>query len=521
MVAMRRSVLLAMVLVVCSACGAGPSNRPHVAVEREGGGSEPTATETENADAPPPVLQTPKNDLAWTDCTQSTLGALGPGTTAPAGLIFECGSYESAVDESGTLPGSFTMGAMRARLADTPENAAPLVLTSGSDRSSTATLAALSTGGLTSLLSTRPVVAVDRRGIASSQEIECLTPELRSSLANLGQFDPGTGDQVDKVTALGRDATIACTDYLQPQELAFDSTHAADDIEELRRTWDVDTLGILATGNGSAVALSYAAKYPDRVGRLVLDSPAVTTVDAATATEQQVAGQEAAFDSFARQCTALNCSLGADPRAAMTDAVTRAANGQIPRVSANALLTAVSGSLAAAGGDQQGRVRALSDAVSAALAGNTAPILAAIAQAEAAYEGDGQFITRCTDGQQWPAPDRVRELQKLWGERFPLFGPNAAVGLLACTSWPATAPPALPGELTLPVLVLSGTADPVVGNAGVGTVTGAVSSAGAATATLTWHGSGHPATHSDCAQKSIATYVADGVLPPDGSACPA
>ena len=52
---MRRSVLLAMVLVVCTACGAGPSNRPHVAVEREGGGSEPTATETENPDAAPPV----------------------------------------------------------------------------------------------------------------------------------------------------------------------------------------------------------------------------------------------------------------------------------------------------------------------------------------------------------------------------------------------------------------------------------------------------------------------------------
>ena len=112
----------------------------------------------------------------------------------------------------------------------------------------------------------------------------------------------------------------------------------------------------------------------------------------------------------------------------MTDAVTRAANGQIPRVSANALLTAVSGSLAAAGGDQQGRVGALSDALSAALAGNTAPILAAISPAEAANEGDGQFITRCTDGRSGPHRGRVRELRKLWGERFPLFGPNAAVG---------------------------------------------------------------------------------------------
>ncbi|WP_072691062.1 alpha/beta fold hydrolase [Rhodococcus marinonascens] len=520
---MRRPVLLAMVLVVCSACGAGPSNRPHVAVEREGGGSEPgaTATETENPGASLPELQAPRTDLAWFDCTQSTLTALDPGTPPPGDLIFECASYDAAVDESGTLPGTFTMGALRARLTGTPENVAPLILTSGSDRSSTATLAALSTGDLTRLLSTRPVVALDRRGIGSSQKIECLTPQLRRNLADLGQFDPGPGDQVDKMTALGRDATIACTDYLQPQELAFDSTHAADDIEALRSIWDVDSVGLLATGNGSAVALSYAAKYPDRIGRLVLDSPAATTVDAATVAEQRLAGQEAAFDAFANQCTALNCSLGADPRAAMTDAVTRASNGQIPQVSTNALLTAVTGTLAATGGDQLGRVPALSDAVSTAVAGNTAPILALALQSEGALESDGQLITRCTDGQQWPGPDRVRELQDLWGERFPLFGPSAAIGLLACTSWPTTAPPALPGELNMPVLVLDGIADPIVGTAGVGIVTGVVSSAGATTATVTWHGSGHPAAQSDCAQNSIVTYLADGVLPPDGSACPA
>ncbi|MFZ2175104.1 MAG: alpha/beta hydrolase [Rhodococcus sp. (in: high G+C Gram-positive bacteria)] len=517
---MRRLGLLALVLVVCSACGAGPSNRPHVAVEREGGGSEPLVSETVEPDAPPPPLPVPVNELAWTDCTQSTLSVrgLGPG---PAGLILECGTYEAAVDAGGTLPGSFAMGAMRARLARTPENVAPLVLTSGSDRSSTATLAALAAGGLTTLLSAQPVVAVDRRGIESSQKIECLTADMRRAVFDLGQFDPGTGDQIDKVTALGRDATIACTDYLQPQELAFDSTHAADDIEELRQVWNVDSLGILATGNGAAVALGYAAKYPNHVGRLVLDSPRVTTVDAAGVVEQQAAGQEAAFDAFARQCTALNCALGPDPRATVAELVTRARNGALPQISANALLTAMSSTLAEAGGDQQGRVRTLADALSAARAGDTAAIVTLAQRGQATYDSDGQYITRCTDGQQWPAPDRVRELRQEWSERFPLFGPEAAVGLLTCTSWPATTPPALPSELEMPVLVLSGVADPVVGNAGVGTVTGTVAGAGATTATLTWHGRGHPATHSDCTQKAIVSYVADGTLPPDGSACPA
>ncbi|MEV0946452.1 alpha/beta fold hydrolase [Rhodococcus sp. NPDC049939] len=520
---MRRPVMLAIVLLVSSACGAGPSIRPHVAVEHEGGGSEPaiTAPETVNPRVALPDLEIPNTDLTWFDCTQSTIEALDQPTTPPSDLIFECASYQAAVDESGALPGTFTMGALRARLADTPENEAPLVFTSGSDRPSTATLAAMSTGDLRPLLSTRPVVALDRRGIGASQEIECLTPELRRGLADLGQFDPAPGDQVDKVAALGREATIVCTDYLQPQELAFDSTHAADDIEALRRIWDVDSIGLLAAGNGSAVALSYAAKYPDRVGRLVLDSPAATAVDAATATEQRLTGLESAFDVFVSQCTALNCSLGADPRAAMSDAVARASNGQIPRVSTNTLLSAVTGVLAAPGGDRLARVRGLSDAVSSAVAGDPTSLLALAGQADDLLDSDGQLITRCTDGQQWPGPDRARELQNQWGEQFPLFGPSAAVALLECSSWPATAPPALPGELNMPVLVLDGVADPLVGNAGTGLVTGVVSGAGATTATLTWHGSGHPATQSDCAQNAIIAYLADGVLPPDGGVCPA
>lgn len=516
---MRRLGLLAMVLAVCCACGAGPSNRPYVAVEQGGDvGGAPTTTEPAHLPAPP--LEVPKTDLVWRDCTSSTLSTLNLGTP-PNGLVLECGDYSAPIDGSGEIPGTFTVGAMKARLAATPADAPPLVLTSGSDRSSTGTLAALAVGGLSTLLSTRPVVAVDRRGVGTSTTIECLTPEVRRALADLGQFSDMDGDAVDKVTTLGRDGTVECTDYLQPQELAFTTTHAADDLEALRETWDVDTLGLLGTGNGASVVLSYAAKYPSHVGRLILDSPSASTVNAAAVTEQRVQGEEAAMETFLRQCVALNCSLGSDPRAIVTDVLTRARKGELAPLSANALLTAISGSLAVSGGDQQGRVRSLADSLAAAARGDTGPILAAAYAAELTFHSDGQLITRCTDGQQWPTPDRARELQKSWAELYPIFGAEAAVGLMACTAWPPSAPPALPSELTAPVLLLSGSADPLVGNAGLGLVVGTVSNAGAATSTMTWHGSGHPATGSDCIQKAVVAYAADGVLPADGSACPA
>ncbi|MEH3156350.1 MAG: alpha/beta fold hydrolase [Gordonia paraffinivorans] len=56
--------------------------------------------------------------------------------------------------------------------------------------------------------------------------------------------------------------------------MAFTSANAAGDIEQLRRTWGVDRIGVVGVGAGADVALAYAGLYRDRVGRLVLDTPA-------------------------------------------------------------------------------------------------------------------------------------------------------------------------------------------------------------------------------------------------------
>ncbi|CAM3170302.1 alpha/beta hydrolase [Prescottella defluvii] len=505
------------VLAVCTACGAGPSIRPDVAVVEEGGRA-PTTTETA---APAPRLQTPVNDLNWVDCTDTTLTAagLGPG---PAGLTLECADYPAPLDATGSVLIPIEVGALRARLPHTPADAAPLVVTSGSDIASSTTVAALATGPSSTLLERQPIVAVDRRGIGSSTPIDCGRSLDRRGLADLGQFTSSDAQGVDAAAALSRASTVACTDALQPSELSYDTAHAADDLEQLRQIWQVDRLGILGTGNGAAVALAYSARYPDQVGRLVLDSPAATTVDAATAAEHRVQGQEAALADFSRRCAALNCSLGPDPTASITALRDRAAAGELATVSSSALLATVSAFLGSPRGDQTARVRELADVLSAAGGGDTGPLLGLIASTEAAVGTDGQFVARCSDGQQWPGPGRARELQQAWGAKYPTFGADAAVGLMRCSAWPTMSPPPLPGSLDVPVLVLGGAADPVVGNAGLATVTGSLASAGARWSSMTWEGYGHPVTtHSDCARQALTRYLASAELPTQGSACPA
>ncbi|WP_280248654.1 alpha/beta hydrolase, partial [Nocardia abscessus] len=504
----------------CAPGGGGGARGSPPGGRRRPAGGGPTAT-TSAAPAAPPSAELPRTDLSWRECTQPTLDELGLGP-APAGLVLDCAEYSTPIDSTGAVLGNFRAGAMRARLPQTPTDVPPLVLTSGSDRSSSATLAGLAVGPASALLAAGPIVAVDRRGIGTSQPIDCLPSEIRRGLADNAQSGPGEGDPVARMVKLSQDGTIACRDFLQPYEGTFDAPHAADDIEQLRRQWQVEHITLLGTGNGAKVALSYARKYGDHLARLVLDSPEPVGTDAVTRAEHTVQGAEAALTAFAQRCVGLGCSLGADPRAAVTDLVNRAGTGGLGDISANALLTALSGFLGSPRADQVNRVAELSDALAAAGRGDRGPLSNLITREAAATENDGQFVNRCTDTQLPPTPEKATELSNTWAGKYPVFGKAAAIALMECAAWPVSTAPPLPEKLGIPVLVLGGVADPVVGNAGQSSVTGALGAAGARSAALSWQGFGHPvATHSTCAQRAVLDYLKDGKLPADGTACPA
>lgn len=520
---MRRTGVLAVVWIavsssVLAACGAGPSVRPEVAVVRDGGSDR--SVETPEDEQSVPDLPVPGADLAWNDCTSDIVSSYGlpPG---PTGLVLECAEVITPIDAAGSVPGTFPLGVVRARVPGTPDDVAPVVLTTGADLPSSRALAALATGPLSATLTTRPIMAVDRRGIGRSLAIDCIFPSDRRGIADLGQFGR-SGDAAERVATLGQQATVACTDYLQPQQLMFGAEHAADDIESVRRALDVDRLALVGIGNGAIVASAYAAGYGGNVGRLVLDSPAIATGDAEAAAESRARGSEAAVDAFARQCAALECSLGDDPRAVVEDLHRRATDDELAPVSAHGLLTAVRGVLGSPRVDLPARVRELSDVLAAARDGDVMPLLELIGATEAMLASDGQFVARCSDGRRWPSPMRSAELQQNWADLYPLFGADAAIAATACSAWPSLPAPPLPAALDVPVLVAGSAADPLVGADGRESVTGMLTASGITWSSISWQGAGHSAVlHSQCVQSRVESYLADGSLPPNGSLCPA
>lgn len=325
---------------------------------------------------------------------------------------------------------------VRARTNKTPHDAGPLVFTTGSDLPSSAQLPVWLSRAGADVLAAHPIVAVDRRGIGMSSPIDCRDKFDRQEMRDQSQFQTGD-DPVANLSEVANTATTNCTDAIAPGASAYDDAHAASDIERLRSTWDVPALALIGIGNGAQVALAYAGSRPDKVARLVLDSPVALGTNAEAAAEQQVKGQQAALDAFAAQCIAVNCALGPDPKGAVSALLADARAGRGP---GGASVAQVANAITVAlGFPSGGRVNATTDlanALAAARSGDTNGLNNLINHANTVQDSDGQFVNVCSDAVNRPTPDRVRELFVAWGKLYPQFGTVAALNMVKCVHWP-------------------------------------------------------------------------------------
>jgi pimeloyl-ACP methyl ester carboxylesterase len=484
--------------------GAGPQGQP----------------ETSKAPEGPPTLEAPKNDLSWRDCTSRVFSDADVPTIP--GVTLECASYDTDLDPINGAIGTLTIGVVRAKSAQTPQDAGPVVMTTGSDLPSSTQLPVWLSRAGADVLATRPIVAVDRRGIGMSGALDCLDLFDRQEMLDQAQFESGD-DPVANLGAITQTATTSCTDTIAPGDSAYDNAHAAEDIERLRSAWDVPTIALLGIGNGAQVALAYAGSHPNKVARLVLDSPLPLGIAAEAAMEQRVKGEQAALDAWARQCVATNCPLGADPKGAVDALLASARDGFGPDgASVATVADAISTALAYPRGDRIDAGNELAAAVAAARSGDTDPMFDLITQAETLRQTDGQFVNSCSDSLNRPTPDRVRELVVAWGKLYPQFGAVGALDLVKCLHWPSGSAPQDPKDLKIPVLLLGVQNNPIVGNEGVAAVAATILNAGAANKRVMWQGIGHGASiYSACALPPVIGYLDSGNPPATDTFCPA
>src|SRR5271163_4365779 len=502
-VGMSRHTAITTSLIVVTAllagCAPGLAANPRFATNA-GARPQGKATTTPPPNGPPPIAK-PKNELSWHDCTSREFG--DAAVPAAPGVNLDCASYDADLDPVNGAAGT-------------------LSITTGSDLPSSLQLPVWLARAGADVLHSHPIVAVDRRGMGTSSPVDCLDQFDRQEIRDQAQFQAGN-DPVANLADIVQNATTSCTDTIAPGTSAYDDTHAATDIERLRSIWDVPALAMIGVGNGAQVALSYASAHPDRVARLVLDSPVALGVGAEAAAEQKVKGQEAALDAFAAQCAAVNCPLGPDPKAAVSSMLADARAGHGPAgASVASIARAISIALGFPTGDRAGTTNDLAAALNSARSGDTNLLTSLINRAQATSGTDGQFVNSCSDAVNRPTPDRIRELVVAWAKLYPEFGTVGALNLVKCVSWPTTQPPQPPKILKVNVLLMGVQSDPIVGEEGVSATAATIINATAASKRVMWQGIGHGASvYSSCAVPPLLGYLDSGNLPATDTYCPA
>ena len=509
-------VVLVAATALLSGCVPILAANPRYATDSGHDGNSKTTTSS--APDGPPEIAAPKNDMAWRECTSKVFG--DAALPAPPSIRLDCATYDAGLDPINGASGTLTIGIVRARSVQTPPDAGPLIFTTGTDMPTSLQLPVWLSRAGADVLKSRPIVAVDRRGMGMSSPVNCRDIFDRRQMREQAQFESGD-DPVANLGSVTMTATTSCTDTIAPGDSAYDNAHAAEDLERLRSIWDVPALALAGIGNGAQLALAYAGSHPDKVARLVVDSPIPLGISAEDAAEQQVKGQQAALEAFTAQCAAVNCALGPDPKAAVDALLTEARGGRGPASTAS-LANGIATALGFPEGDRVNSTARLARILAAARSGDANPLTSLINQAEAVRDTDGQFINRCSDALNRPTPDRVRELFVEWNKRYPQFGTVAALNLVKCLNWPSGTAPKEPKNLKVDVLLMGVQHDPIAGSDGVAATAATIINAGSASKRVVWQGTGHGASvYSACALPPLIGYVDSGKIPETDTYCPA
>jgi pimeloyl-ACP methyl ester carboxylesterase len=165
---------------------------------------------------------------------------------------FQCATVPVPLDHSGLTPGS--IGLKVARLPQTRPSGILIALSGGPGQASVSAAASFQTT-LEPALRSYQLVVFDQRGTGESDVLNCPDLQPLPEAVNYTASD-----------------TAACGDVVGPTRQFYRTIDSVDDIETLRQALGVDQIALEGTSYGTLVAEQYAARYPDHVDRLILDS---------------------------------------------------------------------------------------------------------------------------------------------------------------------------------------------------------------------------------------------------------
>lgn len=353
------------------------------------------------------------------------------------------------------------------------------------------------------------LVTFDPRGVGASAPFSCHDQGAVPSYLRADLTPEHRGERDELVRALASYAA-ECerrNGWLMPY---LNTTDTARDLDLLRSALGEEKLTYLGFSYGGALGTAYAQLEPDRVGRMVLDSPMVVsgdTVDLQTA-DGMIDGLDDQLKTFARDCgkhsgcpvSRVFMATELSNRFQLLDTTPlRVRNGSLSEGLAR---SGVIGFLEDRDWD------GLREALKAFAEGDGQPLFDAAVRF---HESDANMAINCADSAARPRPEDIEAHLNQAGERSPMFGRWVLWQHLMCEGLPANPVPEQLPLRTAPVLVVGTTDDPVTSFEEAQFLRDIL----IGSELLTVEGDGHTsyASGNDCADKAIEDYLFDGVLP--------
>ncbi|NNN37214.1 alpha/beta fold hydrolase [Streptomyces sp. S3(2020)] len=505
--------LLAVAALVVSACSAGSGSA--------GSAAEAAALAALPKSTPAALSQYYGQKLNWRSCGV-------PG--------FECATMKAPLDYDNAGDGDVRLAVARKKATGSGKALGSLLVNPGGPGGSAiGYLQAYAGIGYPAEVRARyDMVAVDPRGVARSEPVECLDGRDMDAYTQT-DTTPDDEEETEELVAAYRKFAEGCGADA-PELLRHVSTvEAARDMDILRAALGDGKLTYVGASYGTFLGATYAGLFPDRVGRLVLDGAMDPSLPARRLNVDQTAGFETAFQSFARDCVQQpDCPLGTK-----VGAVGRNLKAFFEKLDARPIPTgdvdgrklgeslATTGVIAAM--YDEGAWAQLREALTSAMRENDGAGLLVLSDSYYERDADARYsnlmfanaAVNCLDlPAAFSSPEQVRDALPEFEKASPVFGEGLAWASLNCTYWPVRAtgePHRITARGAAPIVVVGTTRDPATPYRWARALATQLSSS----RLLSYEGDGHTAygRGSVCIDSTIDRYLLRGTPPTKGKRC--
>ncbi|MGC5342927.1 alpha/beta hydrolase [Streptomyces sp. DT171] len=490
--------------------------------------------------------------LLVSGCTSgtSTKGAPSPGSATPAGLTsyyaqklswrecgvpgFQCTTMKAPLDYAKPEGGDIKLAVSRKKATGPGRRIGSLLVNPGGPGGSAiGYLQGYAAIGYPAPVRARyDMVAVDPRGVARSEPVECLTGKQMDAYTQVDQT-PDDAAEVDKLERAFEDFAQGCEKRSGKILPHVSTVEAARDMDILRGLLGDEKLNYVGASYGTFLGATYAGLFPTRTGRIVLDGAMDPSLSSIDMNRDQTAGFETAFQSFAADCVKKqDCPLGTGSTTEAATALkwlfTDLDTKPVPTGESRELGESLATTGVIAAMYDESAWPQLREALGGAKDGDGSGLLS-LADSYYEREPNGAYANlmfanaavNCVD-----LPPAFRDANAVtravpsFEKASPVFGRGFAWAALNCAHWP-TKPTGTPhrihAEGAAPIVVVGTTRDPATPYKWARSLAEQLSSG----TLLTYRGDGHTAygRGSDCIDTAINTYLVEGTPPPVGKEC--